>query len=94
MMQTEKFSQREGGRKTWKNRGLGVVDMWVMFQKAAELYGLPFALFLALLAYVLWDKHKSEQRSNAREDRYIEVIQTLSEEVKERLTKIETKLDI
>ena len=70
------------------------MDVWITFQKAAELYGLPFALFLALLVWVLWTNNQREQRYMEREDKYIGVIQTLSEDVKERLTKIETKLDI
>lgn len=57
-----------------------------LFKEAANLYGVPFALFLALLIWVLW-------KNDQREGRYLTVIQTLSEEVKERLTKIETKLD-
>ncbi len=56
-----------------------------MFMKAAELYGLPFALFIALLIWVLW-------KNDQREARYLTVIETLSDDVKERLTKIETKL--
>lgn len=41
--------------------------------------------FVALVAYVLWD-------SRQREHKYLAVIQTLSEEVKDRLTKIESTL--
>lgn len=67
-------------------------DMWVMFQKAAELYGLPFALFIAILVFVLWTNHNREMRYIKREDKYIEVIQTLSEDVKERLTSIEIEV--
>ena len=63
------------------------MELWPMFKEAASIYGLPFALFLALLVYVLWD-------SRQRENRYIQIISTLSEDVKERLTKIEMKLDI
>jgi hypothetical protein len=70
------------------------MEFWVMFQKAAELYGLPFALFIGLLIWVLWTNNQRENRYIDREDKYIGVIQTLSEDVKERLTKIETKLDI
>lgn len=48
---------------------------------------LPIAkehgLFVALVVYVVWS-------SRERENRYIDVIKTLSEEVKDRLTKIET----
>lgn len=63
-----------------------------MFNEAAKLYGLPFALFIALLVWVLWTNNQRENRYIEREDKYVNVIQTLSEEVKERLTKIETKL--
>ena len=59
--------------------------MWEMFKEAASLYGLPFALFIALLVWVLW-------KNDQREGRYLTVIQTLSEDVKERLTKIETRI--
>ncbi|WP_057766680.1 hypothetical protein [Cytobacillus praedii] len=59
--------------------------MWEMFKEAASLYGLPFALFIALLVWVLW-------KNDQREGRYLSVIQTLSEDVKERLTKIETRI--
>ena len=59
--------------------------MWELFKEAASLYGLPFALFIALLVWVLW-------KNDQREGRYLTVIQTLSEDVKERLTKIETRI--
>lgn len=59
--------------------------MFEMFNKAASLYGLPFALFIALLVWVLY-------KNDQRESRYLTVIQTLSEDVKERLTKIETRI--
>lgn len=42
-----------------------------------------YGLFAALVVYVLWTNRE-------RENKYIQVIQTLSEEVKNRLTKIET----
>jgi hypothetical protein len=70
------------------------MELWTMFQKAAELYGLPFALFIASQVYFIWDGRQRETRYIEREERYIGVIQTLSEDVKDRLTKIETKLDI
>lgn len=44
-----------------------------------------YGLFVALVVYVLWTNRE-------RENRYIDVIKTLSEEVKERLTKIETHI--
>lgn len=44
-----------------------------------------YGLFAGLVAYVLYD-------SRQREHKYLAVIQTLSEEVKDRLTKIEAKL--
>lgn len=47
--------------------------------------GKQYGLFVALVAYVLWNNRE-------RENKYIEVIKTLSEEVKERLTKIETHI--
>lgn len=59
---------------------------WVeLFKEAASLYGLPFALFIALLIWVLW-------KNDQREGRYLTVIQTLSEDVKERLSKIEARI--
>lgn len=42
-----------------------------------------YGLFVCLVVYVLYTNRE-------RENRYIDVIKTLSEEVKERLTKIET----
>lgn len=66
---------------------------WVeMFKEAASLYGLPFALFIALLVWVLHKNDKRETRYIEREDRYLTVIQTLSEDVKERLSKIEARI--
>ncbi|MEK3853450.1 hypothetical protein [Cytobacillus sp. FSL H8-0458] len=56
-----------------------------LFKEAASLYGLPFALFIALLIWVLW-------KNDQREGRYLTVIQTLSEDVKERLSKIEARI--
>lgn len=44
-----------------------------------------YGLFVALVVYVLWS-------SRERENRYIDIVKTLSEEVKERLTKIETQI--
>lgn len=61
------------------------MELVPVFTKAAELYGLPFALFICLLVWVLY-------KNDQREARYLEVIKTLSDDVKERLTKIETKL--
>lgn len=61
------------------------MDFWMMFKESVQMYGLPFSLFIALLVYVLWD-------SRNREGRYIKIIETLSDDVKERLTKIETKI--
>jgi Flp pilus assembly pilin Flp len=51
---------------------------WV---EIADKYGL----FVALVVYVLITNWK-------RENRYISVIETLSDDVKERLTKIEIRL--
>lgn len=42
-----------------------------------------YGLFVALVVYVMWANRE-------RELKYLDVIKTLSEEVKERLTKIET----
>lgn len=56
-----------------------------LFKEFANLYGIPFALFIALLVWVLW-------KNDQREGRYLTVIQTLSEEVKERLTLIESEI--
>jgi hypothetical protein len=64
-----------------------------LFKDIASVYGVPYALFLALLVWVLWTNNQRENRYIQREDKYVNVIQTLSEEVKERLTKIETKFD-
>jgi hydrogenase maturation factor HypE len=66
--------------------------------------GLWALLFVALLWYVLKKNEEREKRlmqENAdrekryqdREDRYLEVIKTLGEEVPERLTKIENRLE-
>jgi|GraSoiStandDraft_51_1057287.scaffolds.fasta_scaffold1666055_2 Flp pilus assembly pilin Flp len=44
-----------------------------------------YGLFVALVCFVLWTNW-------VRENRYINIIQTLSEEVKERLTKIEIQI--
>lgn len=44
-----------------------------------------YGLFVALVAFVLWD-------SRNREHKLIEIIHTLSDEVKERLTKIESHI--
>ncbi|MEK5171831.1 BhlA/UviB family holin-like peptide [Heyndrickxia sp. FSL W8-0496] len=66
--------------------------LWELFTDAASLYGLPFALFIALLLWVLYTNNQRENRYIAREDKYVNVIQTLSEDVKERLTKIETRM--
>lgn len=66
--------------------------VWELFKEAASLYGLPFALFIALLIYVIYDSRQRETRYIEREERYLSVIQTLSEDVKERLTKIETRI--
>ena len=55
-----------------------VTGMEILLNIAKE-----YGLFVALVVYVLWTTRE-------RENRYIEVIKTLSEEVKERLAKIET----
>ena len=49
--------------------------------------GKEYGLFVMLVAYVLWD-------TRGRESKYLAIIQTLSEEVKERLVKIESKVGI
>ncbi len=69
------------------------LELWNVFKEMASLYGLPFALFIALLVWVLFTNNKRENRYIEREDKYVSVIQTLSEDVKERLTKIETRLE-
>lgn len=56
--------------------------MELLFQVAKE-----YGLFVALVMYVIWD-------SRQRESRYITIIATLSEEVNERLARIESKLNI
>jgi hypothetical protein len=58
-------------------KGSGSVE-WA---EIADKYGL----FVTLVVYVLWTNYK-------RESRYIKVIETLSDDVKDRLTKIEVKL--
>lgn len=68
-------------------------DMVGIFKDIASVYGVPFALFLMLLVWVLYTNNQRENRYIEREDKYVNVIQTLSEEVKERLTKIEIKFD-
>jgi hypothetical protein len=52
-----------------------------IFLQLAKEHGL----FIALVAYVIWDKHVTIQK-------YLTIIHTLSEEVKDRLTKIESSL--
>jgi Flp pilus assembly pilin Flp len=49
-----------------------------------------YGLFVALVCFVLWTNRERENKYIEREEKYIGVIQTLSEEVKERLAKIET----
>lgn len=73
-------------------KGGRVVDLWNMFMGMASQYGLPFALFIALLIWVLYANDQREKRYINREDKYVTVIQTLSEDVKERLTKIEARI--
>lgn len=53
------------------------------FMEIAKQYGL----FVALVVYVIWD-------SRQREGKLIQIIATLSEEIRERLTKIETRLNL
>lgn len=60
-------------------------SLFELFKEAASLYGFPFALFIALLIWVLY-------KNDQREGRYLTVIQTLSEDVKERLAKIEARI--
>lgn len=55
------------------------------FLRILDKYGL----FVALVIFVLWTNYKRENKYIEREEKYIGVIQTLSEEVKERLAKIE-----
>jgi uncharacterized membrane protein len=69
------------------------MDLVGIFKDIASIYGVPFALFLMLLVWVLYTNNQRENRYIEREDKYVNVIQTLSEEVKERLTKIEIKFD-
>lgn len=68
------------------------MDLIKVFNQAAKKYGLPFALFISLLVYVLYENNQREQRYIERENKYVQVIQTLSLDVKERLTKIEFQL--
>lgn len=60
------------------------------FLQIAKEYGI-FACIM-LLALYKYDKLVQKVQSDAkeREDKYLAVIQTLSEEVKERLSKLET----
>jgi Flp pilus assembly pilin Flp len=73
-------------------------DVEILAQIAKE-----YGLFVALVVWVLWTSNQREkaimqenkQRESQyieREEKYIGIVQTLSEEVKERLTKIETTL--
>lgn len=50
-----------------------------LFVQIASKYGL----FVALVVYVLYENKQ-------RENRYLQIIETLSEEVKERLVKLES----
>ncbi|MCM3444393.1 hypothetical protein [Metabacillus halosaccharovorans] len=61
------------------------MELLTIFKEIASMYGLPFALFIALLVWVLY-------KNDQRESRYLTVIQTLSEDVKERLSKIEARI--
>lgn len=65
--------------------GYVVTDLLALLKEIASVYGLPFALFIGLLIYVLY---KNDQREN----RYLKVIETLSEDVKERLMQLEAKI--
>lgn len=69
-----------------------MTEAFGLFKDLASIYGLPFALFIVLLVWVLYTNNQRENRYIAREDKYVNVIQTLSEDVKERLTKIETRI--
>lgn len=46
-----------------------------------------YGLFVALVVYVLWETRQ-------REIKYLSIIETLSQEVKDRLVQIETKVGI
>jgi hypothetical protein len=59
-----------------------------IFMSLAKEYGL----FVALVAWVLWTNDKREKKYIDREEKYIDIVKTLSEEVKIRLTKIENTL--
>lgn len=52
--------------------------------------GKEYGLFVMLVAWVLWMNKLREDKYIQREDKYLAVIHTLSEEVKDRLTKIES----
>lgn len=60
---------------------------------AALQQGLYAALFVALLWWVLRTNQDRERRYMEREDRYVSIISTLSDEIKERLTKVEGMLE-
>lgn len=59
------------------------MDLWAMFQQTAERYGVMFACVLALLIYTFW-------RNQQREDKYISVIEVLSENVGEIKTLVKS----
>ena len=71
-----------------------VQEAWSVFKDGASSFGTYFMLFFALLVFVLWDSHSREKRYVDREEKYIAIINTLSEDVKERLSVIETRLGI
>jgi hypothetical protein len=67
--------------------------------KAAKEFGL-FAVLVGWMMWTNWkrenrlmeENQKREEKYISREEKYIDIVKTLSEEVKERLAKIETTL--
>lgn len=49
-----------------------------------------YGISAGIIVWVLYTNREREEKYIAREEKYLAVIQTLTDDVKERLTKIET----
>jgi hypothetical protein len=68
------------------------LPVWDDVKKEAAKAGLWAILFVTLLAWSLRENNIREVRYIEREDRYVEVISTLSKEVRDRLSNIESRM--
>lgn len=66
--------------------------MWDDVKKEAAKSGIWAILFVSLLAWSLRENNIREVRYIERENRYVEVISTLSKEVRDRLANIESRI--